>query len=191
MKKIILASASPRRKMLLEKIGLDFDVIPADIDETITEEFSNQLIEKLALDKAQYVAQKTSEPSIVIGSDTVVVIDSQILGKPKDKEDAKRMLSLLSDNTHEVISAIAVVDTETGLHSCESVISKVKFRKITESEIDNYIKTGEPEDKAGAYAIQGYASVFVESIEGCYNNIVGISVFKLAQMLKKFGISIL
>lgn len=191
MKKIVLASASPRRKALLENLGLVFEAIPADIDETIDGEFSEQLIEKLALDKADYVAQKLTESAIVIGSDTVVVVDNQILGKPKDKDDAERMLKLLSGKTHEVISAIALIDTSDNTILCDSVISKVKFRKLEDSEIENYINTGEPDDKAGAYAIQGFASVFVESIDGCYNNIVGISVYKLAQMLKKFGINIL
>jgi septum formation protein len=191
-KKIILASASPRRKDLLKSIGLKFETIPSNIDENIEGQvFSCKLIEKLSYEKANDIAKQINYPAIVIGSDTVVVINGEILGKPADEEDAKRMLLLLSGNTHEVISAITIIDTETLKILSSSVISKVEFRKMQETEIENYIKTGEPFDKAGSYAIQGIASIFVKSIKGCYNNIVGISTFKLSEMLEEFGVSIL
>lgn len=189
MKKLILASASPRRKDLLKSINLDFDIIPSNIEEDIKEKpFSYSLIENLALEKAQDVVKKIKEKAIIIGSDTVVVINNKILGKPKDKIDAKNMLKELSGQAHEVISAIAIIDTDTQKKLCSSVKSKVIFRDVSEKEIENYINTGEPMDKAGSYGIQGQASVFVKSIEGCYNNIVGISTYKLAEMLKEFGI---
>ncbi|MEI8389472.1 MAG: Maf family protein [bacterium] len=191
-KKIILASASPRRKELLELIGLEFEIIPSCIDENVENKpFSTKLIENLAVEKAGDIANKITIPAIIIGSDTVVIIDNKILGKPKDKKDAFNMLKMLSNNTHQVISAIAVIDTETGKTMKDSVISNVSFKELSDEEINAYIETGEPMDKAGAYAIQGLASMFVKSINGCYSNIVGISVFKLTEMLKEFGVKLL
>jgi len=191
-KKIILASASPRRKELLEKIGLKFDVMPSDIEELLDNDyFSKEKIEKLALDKALNVSSKINFPAIIIGSDTVVVIDNKILGKPKDENEAFIMLRMLSGKTHQVVSAIAIIDTETHKTDIDSVSSDVTFRKINDTEIKKYISTGEPLDKAGAYAIQGVAGIFISKICGCYTNIVGISVYKTAEMLKKFGIDTL
>ncbi|OGH96049.1 MAG: septum formation protein Maf [Candidatus Melainabacteria bacterium GWF2_32_7] len=191
-KKIILASASPRRKELLKLIGLDFEVIPSDVEENIENQFfSPELIENLAVEKAADVAEKIGYDAIVIGSDTVVVINNKILGKPKDKKDAFNMLKLLSGKTHRVISAIAVIDTETGKTLKDFVVSDVIFKQLSDEEINAYIETGEPMDKAGAYAIQGFAGMFVKSINGCYSNIVGISVFKLAEMLKELGVKLL
>ena len=191
-KKIILASASPRRKELLKLIGLTFEVIPSDVEENIeNESFSPELIENLAAEKAADIAKKIIYPAIIIGSDTVVLIDNKVLGKPKDKKDAFNMLKMLSGNTHQVISAIAVIDTETGKVFKDSVVSDVTFKQLSDEEINAYIETGEPMDKAGAYAIQGFAGMFVKSINGCYSNIVGISVFKLAEMLKEFGVELL
>jgi len=191
-KKIILASASPRRKELLKSIGLEFDVIPSQIEENIdNENFSPELIENLACEKAQDIAEKTDYPAIVIGSDTVVVIDNRILGKPHDENDAFDMLKMLSGKTHQVISAIAVIDTAENKILKSHVISEVSFKELSDEDIKAYIKTKEPMDKAGAYAIQGYAGMFVKSITGCYSNIVGISVFRLAQMLKDMGVKIL
>ena len=191
-KKIILASASPRRKELLKSMGLEFEVIPSEVEENIeNKSFSLELIENLAAEKAADIANKIKFLSIIIGSDTVVVINNKILGKPKDKKDAFHMLKMLSGNTHQVISAIAVIDTETGKILKDSVVSDVTFKQLSDEEINAYIETGEPMDKAGAYAIQGFAGMFVKSINGCYSNIVGISVFKLAEMLKEFGVELL
>lgn len=191
-KKIILASASPRRKELLISMGLEFEVIPSHVEENIENEpFSIELIENLAAEKAQDIAEKLEFPAVVIGSDTVVVIDNKVLGKPKDEKDAYNMLKMLSGNTHQVISAIALIDTETNKILKDSVISDVTFKQLSDEEINAYIKTKEPMDKAGAYAIQGLAGMFVKSITGCYSNIVGISVFKLAEMLKEFGVKLL
>ena len=191
-KKIILASASPRRRDLLSQMGLKFDVIPSNVDENIDNKaFSKELIENLALEKALDVKNKINYPAIIIGSDTVVVTNNEILGKPKDKTDALRMLQLLSGKTHQVISAIAIVDSEEDKTLVDSVVSEVTFKPLSDSEINNYIETQEPMDKAGAYAIQGLAGIFIVSICGCYSNIVGISVYKLAQMLKQLGVIIL
>jgi len=191
-KKIILASASPRRKELLKSMGLEFEVIPSEVEENIeNKSFSLELIENLAAEKAADIANKIKFLSIIIGSDTVVVINNKILGKPKDKKDAFHMLKMLSGNTHQVISAIAVIDTETGKILKDSVVSDVTFKQLSDEEINAYIETGEPMDKAGSYAIQGLAGMFVKSINGCYSNIVGISVFKLAEMLKELGVELL
>lgn len=188
MRKIILASASPRRKKLLQNIGLEFDIVPSGIEEKV-EKIED--VEKVALDKVMDVASKTGEPAIFIGSDTVVTIDNKILGKPKDKNDAFNMLKALNGKTHRVISAITIYDSQTKKTVQTSVTSEVTFREITDNEITAYINTGEPMDKAGAYAIQGKASIFVKSINGCYFNIVGISVYKVAEILKEFGVSVL
>lgn len=190
-KPIILASASPRRKELLTNIGLKFQVIPSSIEENPGEAFSYEKIEQVAREKAMDVVGKVDYPAIIIGSDTVVTIDNKILGKPEDENDAFNMLRLLSGRTHKVVSAIAVHDSETGKTKTASVTSEVEFRELTDREIRAYINTGEPFDKAGAYAIQGKAGTFVRAIKGCYSNIVGISVFKLAEMLKEFGIEVL
>lgn len=191
-KKLILASASPRRKDILANLKLKFEVIPSNIEENIEDQnFSRELIEKLALDKAMDIKQKINYPAVIIGSDTVVVINNKILGKPKDKKDAFNMLKLLSGKTHEVISAIAITDTENNKTITDSVVSKVTFKKLSDLKINNYIATEEPMDKAGAYAIQGLASIFITSICGCYTNIVGISAYKLAEMLEEFDIEIL
>lgn len=191
-KTIILASASPRRKELLTSIGLTFQVIPSTTDEDFGDaEFSYEKVEEIALEKALDVAKKVAAPAIIIGSDTVVTIDNKILGKPTDSDDAFNMLRLFSGRVHRVVSAIAVHDSETGKTTTTSVASEVEFRELSDREIRAYVATGEPFDKAGAYAIQGKAGIFVRSIKGCYSNIVGISVFKLAEMLKEFGIEVL
>jgi septum formation protein len=191
-KKIILASASPRRKELLESMGLKFDIIPSQIEEIIDDKnFSTELIENLAEEKAADVAKNTDFPAIIIGSDTVVVINNNVLGKPKDEKDAFNMLKMLSGKTHQVISGIAIIDTESNKTIKDSVTSNVTFKELSEKEINAYIATKEPMDKAGAYAIQGLAGMFVKEIKGCYSNIVGISVFKLAEMLNELGVEIL
>lgn len=191
-KKIVLASASPRRKDLLNSIGLEFEIIPSEVDENIENEpFSHELIQNIALDKVLDTSKKLNYPAIVIGSDTVVVVDDKILGKPKDNDEAFNMLTSLSGKTHTVISAIVVYDTETKKLTKDSVTSQVTFREIDEKEVKNYINTGETADKAGAYAIQGKAGIFVKEIKGCYSNIVGISVYKVSEILKEFGVNLL
>ena len=191
-KKIILASASPRRKELLKSLNLDFEAIHSEVEENLEEEaFSSDLIKKLALEKAMDVKKKVNFPAIIIGADTVVIIDNKVFGKPRNSEDAFRMLKNLNGRTHKVMSAIALVDNQSGKVLVDLVESKVTFKELTDKEIKDYIATGEPMDKAGAYAIQGLGSIFIKSICGCYTNIVGLSVYKLAEMLKEFGISII
>lgn len=191
-KKIILASGSPRRKELLTSLGLDFEVIKSDFEEDIENKlFSNELIINLAEEKVKDVAKKTKKPSIIIGADTVVIIDNEILGKPLNEQDAFNMLKKLSNRTHKVVTAIAIFDTEKNKMLSEAVTSKVTFKELSDDEIKKYIKTGEPMDKAGSYGIQAYGGLFVNDISGCYFNIVGLSIHKLGEMLKTFGINIL
>ena len=188
MRKLVLASASPRRRELLSKIGLKFDIVPSKYDEKLdSDDFTYEKIEKIALCKAQDIMDKVSKDAIIISADTVVVLDGKILGKPHSKQDAFDMISALSGKTHEVITAIAMIDMKNEKTICRSQSTKVKFRKIETAEIEYYVSTEEPYDKAGAYAAQGLAAIFVEKIDGCFNNVVGISVYEVAQMLKELG----
>ena len=185
MPKIILASNSPRRKELLKKIGLEFEVIPSNFEENLPDDnFSYEKIENLAVNKARDVEKRITDPAIIIAADTVVVLNGKILGKPHSKQEAKEMISSLSGKTHEVITSIAMINTENKKTLINSTSTKVTFRKISQEEVEKYISTDEPYDKAGAYAAQGLAAIFIEKINGCFNNVVGISVFEVAKMLK-------
>ena len=187
MENIVLASTSPRRKELLEKIGLKFTIIPSNYEEKLSDNiYSDEKIENLALNKAKDVVKRVQEPSIVIAADTVVVLDNLILGKPKDKQDAFNMIKSLSGKTHFVVTAIAIIDSETKKTRVSNTKTFVTFAKLDDFEIQKYVNTEEPYDKAGAYAAQGYASIFIEKIDGCFNNVVGISTFTLNKMLKEF-----
>lgn len=188
--KIILASQSPRRKSLLKQMGLDFRVIPSAVSEEIDESDPIKMVQKLAQAKAQEVALLQKE-GLVIGADTIVVFDKQILGKPEDEEDAFHMLSTLSGKEHQVITGVAVIEAATGKVIVAAEKTKVLFEKLTEDTIANYIATKEPMDKAGAYAIQGLGGVLVKRIEGCYFNVVGLPIGKLVQMLREFNIHVL
>jgi septum formation protein len=178
-KNIILASASPRRKQLLEQVGLIFDIIPSDVDEDV---FAHH--DPL---KAQNVAMKVQK-GLIIGADTQVIVDGKVLGKPIDKTDAMNMISILSGKTHKVITGIAIIDVDTGRKETWVETTMVTFRKLTLDEILSYIDSGEYEGKAGAYGIQGRAAAFVERIEGCYFNVVGLPLSKLMERLRRFCI---
>lgn len=186
--KIILASASPRRQELLKYIVPEFEIIPADVDETLPEgTVPEKAAEFLAVKKAKHIAEQYPD-CVVIGSDTIVIIDGIILGKPADKSDAERMLKLLSGRTHKVITGVCIAYGEkTDSFSCET---KVTFYPLTEEEIRDYIATGEPMDKAGAYGIQGYGSVLTEGIEGDFFNVMGLPVAMLKRRLAAFLILI-
>jgi len=189
VKKIILASASPRRKQLLEQMKLKFEVIPSNIFEDYQENREPEEVARdLAKKKATDIA-RISEDSLVIGADTVVFLD-EILGKPKDEREALKILKKLSGKTHYVITGIAVIDSSTKKLVVDHEKTAVKMKKISEEEIKAYISTGEPMDKAGAYGIQGLGSVFVEEIHGCYFNVVGLPISKLYSILKGFGVDL-
>ena len=186
-RKIILASKSPRRAELLKKAGLKFTVAPSSYKEEMHLDLQpEKLAEYLALKKAEDVAAKYQE-AVVIGADTIVVTESEVLGQPADAATAREMLEKLSGRPHRVITAFALVCNETGAKEVKSVSTKVYFRELEAGEIDAYIKTGEPMDKAGAYAIQGGAASFVDKTEGDYYNVVGLPVGELLKSLKKFG----
>ncbi|MDD6794575.1 MAG: Maf-like protein [Clostridiaceae bacterium] len=183
----VLASASERRCELLKRIIDDFNVVVSNFNEDTVEFDGNipKYVESIALGKAKEVMQSITEPSIIIAADTVVSINNEILGKPKDEDDAYNMLCKLSDNIHEVFSGIVVINTKSNKILKESLKTKVFFSRLEEKEIKEYIKSKEPMDKAGAYGIQGKGGVFVKRIEGCYYNVVGLPLNKLNEMIKK------
>ena len=184
MRNLILASQSPRRKELLEKCGYPFSIIVADIDEAI--DFSLSLedaIQTLAYKKAEKVFTDHKE-DVVIGSDTIVTINSQILGKPKDKNDAFNMLKSLSGKTHQVITGLAVI-TKDKVYKTVSV-NDVTFYDLSDEEIYKYIETNEPMDKAGGYGIQGYGALLVQKICGDFYSVVGLPIAETARALEKF-----
>jgi septum formation protein len=183
---LILASASPRRRELLEQAGIEYIVDPADIDEAeVPGETPEQHVVRLALAKAVAVASRYRE-GLVLGADTVVVVDGDILGKPVDAEDAARMLRSLSGRTHTVLTGIALVDAKGGSARSAVESTEVAFSGMSDKDIENYIRTGEPMDKAGAYGIQGRAAIFVEKVEGCFFNVVGLPLSRLQRLLKEF-----
>lgn len=190
-KEIILASRSPRRVMLLERFGINFTCKPAEIDETIfPSENPIQAVKRLAKMKAD-IAADSFGTGIVIAADTIVIYRGEILGQPRNKDDAYEKLSILSGQSHEVVTAICVKDISNNNFEIGTEITKVYFRRISYEEILRYINTGEPMDKAGAYGIQGIGAIFVEKIEGCFFNVVGLPLGKLSLMLKKFGVDLL
>lgn len=191
MKKIILASASPRRKEILELAGLKFEIRVSDYEEDLTlNKEPRALARFLSRKKAEEVAHRYKD-AIIIAADTFIVYKGELLGKPHTPKEASRMLSMLNGKSHSVITGFTVVDTASGKEASRSVETKVYFRKLSQQEIKAYVDTGEPLDKAGAYAIQGLGAVFVEKIEGDYMNVVGLPLCALAETLKKFGVKIL
>lgn len=191
MKKIILASASPRRRELMKLLGVPFDVVVSDFDESlVTLKDPREFAEELSRKKAEIVAQKF-ENAVIIGADTVVALGSQILGKPKDEKDAERLLNLLSGTEHSIITGYTVMDVSSGSIATRSVVSKVKLKELTRGEVKAYIVTGEPMDKAGAYAVQEKGGLFVERIDGDFFNIVGLPLKNIREELKKLGIKTL
>lgn len=184
---MVLASSSPRRRELLELIGISHEVRPANIDETMRpREAPRRHAERLAREKASAIA--TRDPDIVtIGADTVVVINRKVLGKPSDPEQAAWMLGLLSGREHTVITAVAVSRGKKLRSAIEEV--RVKFRRLRDDEIEAYIATGEPMDKAGAYGIQGYGATIVERIEGDYFAVMGLPLVRLIGLMRDVGVS--
>lgn len=186
---LVLASASPRRSELLARVGLRFAVVPSDLpEEVLPGEAPEQHVLRLARGKALQVAQRdTVAGRWFLGSDTVVVRDDDILGKPRDAEEAATMLAALSGRRHRVLTGIAVHDRQTGTTMAEVVATAVRFKELTEREIAGYIASGEPFDKAGAYAIQGLGAALVRDIEGSYTNVVGLPLCEILEMLEGLG----
>ncbi|NLC07536.1 MAG: septum formation inhibitor Maf [Syntrophomonadaceae bacterium] len=187
---LVLASASPRRAELLKKIGLDFIVRPAVTAEIIKPHLDLlEQVKGLALQKALAVAE-TLPAGLVIGADTIVVLGQEVLGKPDSREMAVQMLSRLSGQQHQVLTGVALVDSQSGQALSEVESTLVQFRTLTLEEITAYVNTGEPLDKAGAYGIQEKGAILVERIEGCYFNVVGLPLARLVRMLKQMGIEV-
>lgn len=191
MKELILASSSPRRRGLLKQLGLNFRVLACRVDESPPSgKDIPDIVESLALRKALATA-RILDDGLVIAADTVVVWRGQVLGKPSDDKEAVEMLERLQGDFHEVYTGLALADAGTGKVLTGYERTRVFFKALSSEEIRRYVATGEPMDKAGAYAIQGLASVFVKGLEGCYTNVVGLPLGRLAEMLKQFGYDVL
>lgn len=191
MVSLYLASSSPRRRELMEQLGLRFSVVVRPVDEMVEGNYSpGEMVEILSERKARAVARELSR-GLVIGSDTVVVWQGKVLGKPADDQDALNMLRCLQGSEHFVYSGLAVIDAQSRKFALAHERTRVLFRPAGDDELRQYIASGEPLDKAGAYAIQGLGAVFISGIEGCYANVVGLPVFKLALVLKNFGVDVL
>lgn len=183
---VVLASASPRRLELLHQIGIEPEVCPADFEESGgAAREADEVALRNALGKCRAVAALKGESVPVIGADTVVVVDNVILGKPKDAAEAVAMLQRLSGRAHEVLTGLAIKYKQQ--EAAEVVHTRVHFRKLSQAEIEAYVATGEPLDKAGAYGIQGRGAVLVEKIDGCYNNVVGLPLTRVYEILAKLG----
>jgi septum formation protein len=183
--RVILASASPRRRQLLLLVGIDHEVRPAHVDESLLPgEAPVAHAERLARAKAHEIAQREPE-AVVIAADTIVVVDGDVLGKPRDAQDARAMLRRLSGRTHTVLTAVAVARGTRTESAVESVA--VTFRPLSDVEIDAYIATGEPMDKAGAYGIQGYGATIVERVDGDYFSVMGLGLRRLVELLERVG----
>ncbi len=187
---VILASNSPRRKELLRQIGVQFTADPADVDERVLPgESPEDYAIRVSREKAR-VAAARARSGIVVAADTVVVFEGNILGKPADARDASRMLTTLSGRQHHVITGLTIMDAETGKTAICTSTTKVWFRDLSVDEIESYVASGEPLDKAGAYGIQGQGAVLVKGIEGCYFNVVGMPLSILVDLLRDFGFNI-
>ena len=187
---IILASASPRRRELLDQLGIAYETLPVDIDETpLAGESPEAYVERLAMEKACAGFLKGERRLPALGSDTIVLSGERILGKPRDHDDAVAMLKLLSGETHQVFTAVAMADADQTL--CLLNRSKVSLRTLSDSEIEAYWNSGEPADKAGAYAIQGKAAQFIKRVDGSYSGVMGLPLYETAELLKHFGIKLL
>jgi len=185
-KKIILASASPRRAELLMQIGVEFDTLPVDIDETPYDgEKPHDYVRRLALEKAQAAKLLCNKSGLLfLGSDTSVIIDGEILGKPEDKKHAKDMLNKLSGRTHSVLTSVALLGEKDW---CIVSENKVTFAVLSDSDFEQYWATGEPKGKAGAYAIQGKAAIFIKKLEGSFSGVMGLPLYETAQLLHEAG----
>jgi septum formation protein len=187
---LILASASPRRQILLQQAGIVFRKQVAEIDETpLDNEAAEDYVMRLALEKARAVRQHSDTGGLpVLGADTAVVVDGRLLGKPESLAHAREMLQLLSGREHQVMTAVALVREREAV---QLSMSRVWFRPLSEKEIDAYWRTGEPQDKAGAYAIQGVGAIFIERLEGSYTGVMGLPLYETGQLLQDFDIHVL
>lgn len=185
--RLVLASASPRRAELLRAAGFSFDVRPVDLDErALAGEAAPAYVERLAVEKARAAARQARD-EVVLGADTVVVVDGAMLGKPQDRDEAREMLERLSGRSHEVLTGVALVHPEGAVSAVD--VSRVEFGPLSAEEIAWYVSSGEPSDKAGGYAVQGLASRFVTRVEGSYSNVVGLPVALVYRMLRALDVA--
>lgn len=188
MKNIVLASTSPRRQELMENIGLVFDIFAPDFDENIlNKSFSYELIENIAEKKGESVAIKCNFPALVISADTVVIYNNIVLGKPKDFDDAFKMLKSLNGQTHKVVTSVCIIDTEKNKKIIKSETSEVTFNQLTDEDLKNYIYDFQPYDKAGSYGIQELPEKFVREIKGEYDNIVGFPIKTVIKLMAEIS----
>lgn len=185
MKKIILASASPRRRELLTKAGVEFEIRSVPVDESVREGTSPVQAAKAVAEKKALAASNGSEDEIIVGADTLVAADGKILGKPKDAEDAKKTLAFLSGKEHEVVTGVCIARGKEKI--VFAATSRVKFRELTAGEIEAYVSTGEPMDKAGSYGIQGLGRALVERIDGDFFNVVGLPLDETLEAIRRAG----
>ncbi|MBI3626696.1 septum formation protein Maf [Candidatus Uhrbacteria bacterium] len=191
MKQIILASTSQRRKDLLSRLRLDFKVIAGDYEEDMTLKLPpKELVQHLALGKAKSVAAK-GKNALIISADTIVVLGNQVLGKPHKPEVARRMLKKISGQIVSIITAFAIIDTESGKKFADTAESKITIKKLSPTEIERYVNSGEPLDRAGAFAIQELGAVLIDKVEGDYLGAMGLPLRALADALKNFGVDVL
>ncbi|MWV46727.1 septum formation inhibitor Maf [Paenibacillus sp. HJL G12] len=194
-RRIVLASTSPRRQELIASLHIPYEIRPSHADEHTPGDWTpQQIVEGLALRKAQAVYSLIADPSqnaVVVGSDTIVVLEDQVLGKPVDDADAFRMLKSLQGKTHHVYTGVACIDAANGQKLVRHQSTKVRMKELSDQKIDAYVRSGEPGDKAGAYGIQGLGATLVERIEGCYFTVVGLPLSLLSDMLSEFGIDVL
>ncbi|MBR2743084.1 MAG: septum formation inhibitor Maf [Clostridia bacterium] len=186
--KLILASASPRRKAIFTDLGLDFEIVPSNADENTSEREPSRAVMALSRQKAENVFSRTGKT--VVSADTIVVLDGQIMGKPKDEADARRMLRALSGRAHEVYTGICVKNAEkTVSRACRTT---VRFRELSDTEIERYVRTGEPLDKAGAYGISGLGALLISGVEGDFWNVVGFPIATFGEVMREeFGMEIM
>lgn len=189
-RKLVLASRSPRRQALLSGIGCSFEVLAGDVDETYDPSWSpGRIVTALALRKARWAARRKPD-AVVIGADTLVVADRRIMGKPRTPEEARSMLSELQGRAHTVYTGVAVIDARSGREAAGFRATEVRMRSLSEAEVEAYVATGEPMDKAGAYAIQGLGALLVDSIAGDYFTVVGLPLTLLDELLREFGLTL-
>jgi len=191
MQQIILASGSPRRKEVLEKLGLPFNIVPSDYEEDMTLPLSpTKLAEHLSAGKARTVSKKNPE-ALIIGADSFVVFNDKLLGKPKTKQEAHEMLQTLSGKENDIITGVTIIDGKTDIEKSFHEITKVFMKELSSETINAYIETGESMDKAGAYALQELGALLIDHVEGNFFNAMGLPLARLAEELKQFGVKVL
>ena len=190
MVRVVLASASPRRRALLEALGLAVEVVVSDAPEVDSGAVPAAIVEANARAKRDAVAARLDRPALVIAADTLVFLEEHVLSKPADKAEARTMLRRLSGNTHQVVSGVAVVDTATGRDAVGSETTDVTFRMLTDAEIERFVEAVNPVDRAGAYTVDGPGSLIVARYDGCYQNVLGLPIVRLDKLLRGIGHSL-